>query len=112
MYSSNRIRLTIATAAALAVGVIASPAFAASQIAKPTIASFAPVKAKAKAMITIHGTNLTGTKTVKVDGMTATFKVVSPTELTITLPSKVKSGKIAVTTSGGQATSSLSLKVS
>jgi hypothetical protein len=78
---------------------------------KPAISSFTPTSAKPAATITLKGKHFTGAKMVKVDGMTAKFKVVSPTKLTVTIPSKAKSGKIAVTTAGGTATSSLKLTV-
>jgi len=98
----------------LAAFLLVAAALAASAFAAlaPTITSFTPTSAKPKASITITGTNLKGAKTVKVDGMSAKFKVDSATKVVATLPTKAKSGKIVVTTAGGKATSSDSIKVS
>ena len=111
---SARLRTRIASTGVAAAGAaaFAASALAAGHVAKPTIASFTPMTAKPAAAVTLTGTNLTGAKTVKVDGMAATFKVLSDKSITVTLPSKAKSGKIAVTTAGGTATSAASLKIS
>jgi hypothetical protein len=56
--------------------------------------------------VTITGTALTGTTKVTFDGVAAsTFTVVSDTEVTATVPTGAKTGKIAVTTNGVVATS-------
>jgi hypothetical protein len=111
MSTHTRYRTAGTTAALFAVVmVLAGSAFAAA--VKPAISSFAPTTAKPAATITLLGKHFTGAKTVKVDGMKAKFKVVSPTKLTVTLPSKAKTGKITVTTAGGTATSSVSLRIS
>ena len=56
--------------------------------------------------IDILGTNLTGATTVSFDGIAATFKVVSATEITTTVPSGTSSGTVMVTTSSGTKLSS------
>ena len=56
--------------------------------------------------VTILGTNLTGATAVSFDGTAATFKVVSPTEITTTVPTGAKSGTVTVTTSVGSKLSS------
>ena len=90
--------------------IVSASAFAAT--ATPTITSFTPLTAKAGATVTITGKNLTGASAVDFDGMKATtFKVASATKITAKVPSKAKSGKISVTTKGGTAKSSSSLKV-
>jgi len=88
----------------------AGSAFATGQALKPSIASFSPTNVK-MATVTIHGKNFTGTKTVKIDGLTAKFKTVSSTEIIATVPSKAKSGKIIIATAAGSVTSTAILKI-
>jgi uncharacterized cupredoxin-like copper-binding protein len=102
---------SIAVAVVIAVMAFAGSALAAGIAAKPSIISFSPLSAKPLAMVTISGKNFTGTKTVRIDGLVAKFKLVSPTKLTATVPSKAKSGKIVVTTAAGSVTSRTTLKV-
>lgn len=75
---------------------------------KTTITSFTPTKGKSGAKVTITGTNFTGATAVKFAGVKATFKVASATKITATVPAGAKTGKIAVTTATGTATSSTS----
>ena len=53
--------------------------------------------------MTLTGTNLTGTTSVTIQGVPATFKVVSATKLKVTIPAKAKSGVITVTNPSGTA---------
>jgi hypothetical protein len=99
-------------AVAAAGAVAAGSAFAAAHVAAPTIASFTPTSAKAGASITVLGSHLTGVMTVKIDGMKATFKVVSPKKITVKVPAKAKTGPLAVTTKGGTAKSATRLTIS
>jgi hypothetical protein len=77
----------------------------------PTLTSFAPASGPAGASVTLTGTNFTGATAVKFNGLAATFSVVSATSITATVPAGATSGKIAVTTPGGTATSSASFTV-
>jgi uncharacterized protein (TIGR03437 family) len=95
-------------AVAVAVLVTASAAFA---VAKPSITKFAPTTVKPGASFTITGKDLMGATKVEVNGMKATFKVVSSTKITAKVPAKAKSGKVTVVTKGGTAVSSAMLKV-
>jgi molybdate transport system substrate-binding protein len=70
----------------------------------PTIAKVTPAHAKAGATVTVTGTNLNGTTSVTIQGVAATFKVVSSTKLTLVVPAKAKSGVITVTNPSGTAT--------
>ena len=70
----------------------------------PTISRVAPGSAKVGATVTIRGTNLTGTTSVTFQGVPATVKVVSGTKLTLTVPSKAKTGALTVTNPSGTAT--------
>jgi mono/diheme cytochrome c family protein len=99
-------------AAALALTVVAAwAAVAVAATAKPSITRFAPLSAKPLASITLTGKNFIAVKSVKIAGLTAKFKTASATKITATLPSTAKSGKVAVTTAGGTATSAATLKV-
>jgi hypothetical protein len=109
MTALNRIR---AAAAAVVLAAVVTGSAIAATTAKPIISTFSPSKAKPLATITLHGKNLTGTKTVTVDGTKATFKVSSATKITIAVPKKAKTGKIALTTAGGTVISAHSLTIS
>src|SRR5207247_316362 len=76
--------------------------------AKAVVSTFTPAKGKAGAKVTITGTGFTGAIAVKIGGVTATFKAVSGTKITATVPAKAKTGKISVTTAAGTSTSSKS----
>jgi len=71
----------------------------------PTIAKVTPAHARVGATVTLTGTNFTGTTSVTIQGVPARFKVVSATKLTLTVPTKAKSGAITVTNPSGTSTS-------
>jgi uncharacterized repeat protein (TIGR03803 family) len=72
----------------------------------PTISSFSPSSGKVGTIVTINGTGLTQTTKVTFGMKAATFKFISDSKVTATVPSGAKTGKITVTTAGGSATSS------
>jgi hypothetical protein len=73
---------------------------------KPTFTGFNPPNGSVGTSVTITGTSLTGATAVSFGGIAATaFKVNSNTQITATVPSKAKTGKIKVTTPEGSATS-------
>jgi hypothetical protein len=72
---------------------------------KPSITYLMPRHAKAGAQITIFGTHLTTTKTVKIGGMSAKFRIPSDTRILVTIPMRAHSGRWTVTTQYGTATS-------
>ena len=59
--------------------------------------------------VTITGTRLKQTTKVTFDGKSATFTVISDTEVTADVPTGAATGKIAVTTKGGMKLSGLPL---
>lgn len=61
--------------------------------------------------IAILGNNLTGTTSVTFNGTPATFKVVSSTLITATVPAGATTGTIEVTTPGGALNSNLAFQV-
>jgi uncharacterized repeat protein (TIGR03803 family) len=77
----------------------------------PTMKSFSPESGAVGALVTITGTGLDQTTKVTFNGKTATFTVVSDTEVTATVPTGAKTGKIIVTTKGGSVTSASNFTV-
>lgn len=71
----------------------------------PTFLSFTPPSGPVGTSVTITGTGLTQATLVKFDGKSATFTVVSDTEITATVPATALTGAISVTTKGGAGTS-------
>ncbi len=71
----------------------------------PTILGFSPGAGKVGSLVTITGANLAYTKSVTIGGKAATFKVVSPTMVTATVPAGAVTGKIVVTSPYGSSTS-------
>jgi uncharacterized repeat protein (TIGR03803 family) len=78
----------------------------------PQIKSFTPASGPVGTAVTITGVSLTQTSAVTFDGIAATdFIVDSDTEVTATVPTDAKTGKIAITTAGGTASSTTSFSV-
>jgi uncharacterized repeat protein (TIGR03803 family) len=73
----------------------------------PQISSFSPASGPDGTVVTINGKTFKGASSVTFGGVKATdFKVESYTQITATVPSGAKTGKVSVTTIGGTATSS------
>ena len=73
----------------------------------PVISSFSPTSGPVAMQVVIKGTGLTQTTAVTFGGIKATtFTVNSSTQVTVDVPAGAKTGKIAITTPGGTATSS------
>jgi uncharacterized repeat protein (TIGR03803 family) len=78
----------------------------------PTITSFTPTTGIIGTTVVITGTSLTQTSRVTFGGVAATaFTVNSDTQVTVTVPTGAITGKIAITTPGGTATSSAAFTV-
>jgi uncharacterized repeat protein (TIGR03803 family) len=77
----------------------------------PTITSFTPSSGPVGTSVTITGTGLKQTTKVTFSGKSASFTVVSDTEVTATVPTGATTGKIIVTTKGGSVTSATSFTV-
>lgn len=88
------------------------PLVIASQNAPPTITAFSPASGAVGTLITITGTNFTGTSLVAVGGRTAAFTVVSPTTITVTIPAGISGNSpITIITPNGQVVSSGGVQV-
>ncbi len=72
----------------------------------PVISSFTPTSGVTGSTIKITGTAFTGATKVTIDRLTASFKLLSSTEVEATVPSGAQSGTIVVTTPYGSGTSS------
>jgi uncharacterized repeat protein (TIGR03803 family) len=77
----------------------------------PTITAFAPPSGPVGTSVTITGTGLKQATKVAFDGKSATFTVISDTEVTADVPADAVTGKITVTTKGGSAVSATSFTV-
>ncbi len=71
----------------------------------PQIVSFKPTSGAPGTVVTITGVSLTQSTKITFGGVPATFKVNSDTQVTATVPTGAKTGKIAITTAGGTAVS-------
>lgn len=70
-----------------------------------------PASGRVGAAVKILGTNLTGATSVMFNGTSATFRVVSRSEITTTVPTGATTGKIKVTTPARTLTSNVSFQV-
>jgi Right handed beta helix region/IPT/TIG domain len=78
----------------------------------PTISGFAPGSGAVGATITISGTHLSGATSVRFNGKAAVISDTADTSLSASVPVGASSGKIALTTPAGTATSSADFKLS
>ncbi len=77
----------------------------------PTITSFSPVAGKVGSTVTIMGTALNYTKTVTIGGKAATFRILSPSAITATVPAGAVTGKIVLGSPFGTITSAMNFMV-
>jgi uncharacterized repeat protein (TIGR03803 family) len=78
----------------------------------PVVSGFSPPSGSVGTQVTISGTGLTGATKVTFGGVkAASYTVNSGTQITATVPSGAKTGKIAVTTLGGSASSKTTFTV-
>jgi uncharacterized repeat protein (TIGR03803 family) len=77
----------------------------------PTMKTFSPESGAVGTLVTITGTGLKQTTKMTFNGKSAGITVVSDTEVTATVPTGAKTGKIIVTTKGGSVTSASNFTV-
>jgi hypothetical protein len=78
----------------------------------PTISSISPTSGPVGTSVVITGMSLTQTTSVTFGGVKATsFTVNSNTQVTATVPTGAKTGKVAAKTAGGSATSAATFTV-
>lgn len=77
----------------------------------PQLTTFSPPSGTVGTMVTITGVSLTQTSKVTFGGVSASFTVNSDTQVTATVPTGAKAGKIVITTPGGTASSATSFTV-
>jgi uncharacterized repeat protein (TIGR03803 family) len=78
----------------------------------PAISSFTPTSGKVGTSVKISGNSFTGTTAVTFGGVAATsFQVIKDTEVDAFVPAGAVTGKIAVTTPGGTATTATNFTV-
>ncbi|MFY9675492.1 MAG: choice-of-anchor tandem repeat GloVer-containing protein [Terriglobales bacterium] len=70
-----------------------------------------PTFGKAGTKVILQGTDLTGASSVTFDGKAATFTVVSPTEITTTVPTGAATGAVQVVTPSGTLASNVPFTV-
>jgi uncharacterized repeat protein (TIGR03803 family) len=70
-----------------------------------------PTSGKVGTAVTILGNNLTGATSVTFNGKAATFKAVSSTEITTTVPTGATTGKVSVKTPSRTLTSNVNFRV-
>jgi hypothetical protein len=77
----------------------------------PAISGFSPGSGGVGVPVTITGTNFSGATSVKLNGLTAPFMLISSAQIKMTVPGNATTGPITVTTPGGMATSATSFTV-
>lgn len=82
-----------------------------SKAVAPKISGFSTSSGSVGTAVTVSGSNLGAAIAVKVGGVAATYRVLSATQVSVTVPAGAVTGKITVTTPGGTATSTSSFKV-
>ena len=87
-------------------GTVSSTAsFTVTTAGKPTITGFSPSSGPAGTSVVITGTNFGGVKYVKFGGVTSTFTLNSPTQITAKVAAAAVTGPITAVSTSGTATS-------
>ncbi len=85
--------------------VVSSSTFTVTQIVSPTISGFTPSWGRTGTAVTITGTGLSGTTSVRFGQIQASFVVLSDTSVRAVVPQGAQTSRITVTTPAGSATS-------
>jgi hypothetical protein len=116
--SGTQLRATVpagATSGAVSVttpdGTATSSGSFAVVVPGPTISGFSPTSGPIGTLVTINGTGFAGATSVVFKNRSAVFSVVSNTQITATVPTATKTGRITVQTPGGSAQSAANFTV-
>ena len=101
---ANTGSITVTTAAGVATS-------ATNYTVTPSITGFSPSSGAVGATVTINGQAFTGATAVAFNGTSASFTVVTNTQITATVPAAATTGTISVTTPSGTGTSGSSFSV-
>ena len=71
----------------------------------PSISSFSPTSAGVGASVTINGANFSGASAVRFNGQSASFSVISSSQISATVPNCSSTGVISVVTAAGTGSS-------
>lgn len=77
----------------------------------PVISGFSPASGPVGTIVSVSGSSFGGATGVGFNGVAAVFSVVSPTQISATVPAGATTGKVTVTTPGGTASSASSFTV-
>jgi uncharacterized repeat protein (TIGR03803 family) len=110
VFSDTYLTATVPSLATAGIVTVTTPTVELSSLQKfiilPSVLSFSPTSGKIGSSVVINGGGLTGASKVTFGGVKATtFTVNSASKVTATVPTGAVTGKIAVTTSQGTATS-------
>jgi hypothetical protein len=115
--SAAQITATVPTGATSGPVTVSSPYGIGTSVAgftvtvPPVISGFTPGKGVVGTSVTLTGANLDGATKVTFAGVSAAYRIDSPSQLTAVVPAGAQSGAIEVTTQGGVATSAASFIV-
>jgi len=110
-------RITAAVPPAAATGKISvtTPSGTASSATnfqvKPTISGFSPASGPIATVVTLNGPGFAGATAVKFHATLASYSILSPTQISATVPAGATSGAISVSTKGGTGRSATRFKV-
>ncbi|UOR05096.1 FG-GAP-like repeat-containing protein [Hymenobacter aerilatus] len=112
--SDTQLTLTVGVDTPTGVIVVNSPHGAATSATSfrmplPTIRNFTPYAGAVQRLITVTGSYFSGATGVRFNGVAAPgFRVLSPTELTVLVPTGATNGPLSITTPSGTTTSNTS----
>jgi len=77
----------------------------------PHVVNFFPTTGAVGTTVLLQGAHFVGTTAVSVNGVNATFKLLTANYISLTIPSGATTGKITVANAGGKTTSAKSFTV-
>jgi hypothetical protein len=108
---TTRMTTIILNPSAASSTATASPTPSPSATPAPTVSSFTPASGPAGTGVTVTGSGFLSATAVRFNGVAATFKVVSDTQITSAVPQGATTGAISVTNPSGTGASASSFTV-